>query len=508
MRLAFLDTETTGTNAATGRIIEIGIIVYDHDQFQTSFSTLINPQTHIDPFITQITGIKSEDLINAPSFEDIALSLKELLSDCIIVAHNARFDYSFLKSEFRRLDIKFQSELLCTVRLSRSLYPHFHHHNLDSIIKRFNFDCPNRHRALDDAKVLVDFYQYLKSDFSSDKITSEVNRLIGHPSRPLHIPDSEIQKIPHLPGVYIFYDQQKQPLYVGKSIDLKSRVYSHFYDSVNSSREMKLATFTHFIETIPTAGELSALILESKLIKQLQPAHNRLLRQHKKMFSLHQTINHSGYFVPELKIIDNTNEFYGTDLIYQTPSFLGLFKSRRQLENHLLQISEKYQLCHILLGIENQGLTHQTHHPKKSKPCFSYHLGKCKGACIGQEKPLFYNLRFQQAFSQAKLKKWPFPGPIVVGENHPDSELSHYYLVDQWCILSEFDRMPQDTFDFPGIISPSVRTGLDLSAPQTSPESPPTFDLDTYKILLRFVLNPKNQQKIKIVGTAFLPNFK
>ena len=459
MKLAFLDTETTGTNSFSDRIIEIGIIFIEDDQIVNTYSSLINPQTTIDPFITQITGIKTSDLTNAPTFEDIALTLKELLSNYTIVAHNARFDYSFIRSEYRRLGIKFESDILCTVRLSRRLYPEHHHHNLDSIIRRFNIDCPNRHRAFDDANVLVNFFNHIKNNFSSDRLTSDIRHLTGHPSQPINIPESEIQKIPHTSGVYIFYDQQHQPLYVGKSKDLKNRVFSHFYESINSSKEMRLATFTYFLETIPTAGELSALILESKLIKQLQPAHNRLLRLHRKLLVLTQSVNIDGYFVPEVQILDHI-----------PTSFLGIFKSRRQLDNHLHALADEYNLCPKLLGLENS-----------KSSCFSYHLGKCKGACTGEEKPLFYNIRFQQAFSKTKLKRWPFPGPILITESDPDSEISHYFIVDQWCILSESDDDIVETLHTTSLQNEKINS----------------LDLDLYKILLRFIFDAKNQNKIK-----------
>jgi len=163
--LAFVDIETTGMSARKGKIIEIGIHRVENSKLVSSFETLINPGVALDPFITELTGITDGDLIGAPGFKQAAPELVEIMEGCIFAAHSADFDYSFLKAEFTRCKIKFAPKKLCTVKLSRALYPEHQRHSLDHIIKRGGFKISNRHRASDDAHVLWQFYQELFDQF-------------------------------------------------------------------------------------------------------------------------------------------------------------------------------------------------------------------------------------------------------------------------------------------------------------------------------------------------------
>ncbi|PIZ64583.1 hypothetical protein CO051_01130 [Candidatus Roizmanbacteria bacterium CG_4_9_14_0_2_um_filter_39_13] len=143
MTYSFVDIETTGTSTRHDRIIEIGILRVENDKIVKKYNQLINPETHVSPFITQITGIIPDDLEDAPTFEIVKDEVYELLRDSIFVAHNVRFDHGFLKNEFKRFDMQFSMKQLCTVRLSRTLFPEHRHHNLDAIIERFNITCTN-----------------------------------------------------------------------------------------------------------------------------------------------------------------------------------------------------------------------------------------------------------------------------------------------------------------------------------------------------------------------------
>src|SRR3989344_686890 len=164
-KIAFVDIETTGTSLASDRIIEIGIVRVENNTVTKTFQTLINPQTYLSPFITNMTGIQEHMLDNAPTFSQVKDDIKQLLQDCVFVAHNVRFDYGFLKHEFKRLGHTFTQKHFCTVKLSQILFPRARHHNLDSIIKRHSISCENRHRAFDDAQVLWDFFQLLQQKF-------------------------------------------------------------------------------------------------------------------------------------------------------------------------------------------------------------------------------------------------------------------------------------------------------------------------------------------------------
>ncbi|HYK08392.1 MAG TPA: exonuclease domain-containing protein, partial [Candidatus Eisenbacteria bacterium] len=279
----FLDTETTGLNPRRDRIIEIGLIRVENNKEVGRFQTLLNPHTYVSPFITDITGIVGQNLENAPEFEDIAKELHEYLENAILVAHNARFDYGFLKYEFLRIGQKYTSKSLCTAKLSRILFPKYRRHNLDSIIERFNISVANRHRAFDDAMAIWEFYTKLQRDSNEKKLHDAVQFLLKHPSLPMHLRSKEIDTVSNGPGVYLFYGDNDTPLYIGKSVTVKDRIKSHFGSDHSNSREMSLSSQVKRIEVLPTSGELGALLKEAELIKKLQPVYNRKLRQARRL---------------------------------------------------------------------------------------------------------------------------------------------------------------------------------------------------------------------------------
>ena len=186
--LVFVDLETTGGNAAHHRITEVGIVRVRNGVLLEEWSTLVNPQCRIPPSIEAFTGISNEMVAAAPRFADVAALVFEKLQDAIFVAHNARFDYSFLRSEFRRLERRFAAKVLCTVRLSRLLYPGEHRHGLDAVMQRHGLTCTARHRALGDARVLWEFWRKLQDDFTAAQLGAAVGRLLGAGRLPAHLP--------------------------------------------------------------------------------------------------------------------------------------------------------------------------------------------------------------------------------------------------------------------------------------------------------------------------------
>ena len=169
--LVFVDLETTGGNAAFHRITEVGIVRMQDDRVVEEWSSLVNPECRIPAYIEAFTGITNEMVAGAPRFSDLAAQVLEKLrsptpESPIFVAHNARFDYSFLRTEFRRLDVHFSAKVLCTVKLSRRLFPEYPRHSLDAVMERHRLTCAARHRALGDARVLGDFWSKLRSEIS------------------------------------------------------------------------------------------------------------------------------------------------------------------------------------------------------------------------------------------------------------------------------------------------------------------------------------------------------
>jgi DNA polymerase III subunit epsilon len=468
--ISFIDIETTGCRTSFDRIIEIGILRIEDDRLVKTFHSLLNPQVHIPREIELLTGIQSKDLENAPTFRQIKDDILEILEDSYFVAHNVRFDYGFLKQEFRRENISFSQKHFCTVRLSRLLYPSFKHHNLDSIIERFGFDCENRHRAFDDAKILFDFYKKARAEFENEIFENAISKCLKKPSTPLKLQLSILENLPECPGVYIFYSDTGMPLYVGKSINIRDRVLSHFSSDIRSGTEMNISQQVANIETLPTAGELGALLLESKLIKKLLPLYNKRSRIKQELVAIKCKLNKDGYKEVFLEPVSTILPEQIDANPEREEMFMGFFRSRRQAKEYLTKILKEYSLCDKLLGLE-----------KTKNSCFSYRLDHCKGACIKDENPLSYNLRFTEGFAECTIKPWPFKGPISIKEIDQSGKCE-YFLMDKWCfvgnvIVNEFEDKKTQLFD-------------DM-----------TFDLDTYKILKQFISKPQNIRKIQVLNS-------
>lgn len=461
-KIAFVDIETTGLGVTHDRIIEVGILRVENNKVVKTFQTVLNPQGSVSPFVNKLTGITGEELVNAPTFYEKKDEILEILEGCVFVAHNVRFDYGFLKNEFKRYDTSFSAKHFCTVKLSQALFPEFKKHNLDAIIERFDIACKNRHRAFDDAKVLWDFYQKLQGTFAPEMLEEAINGTLKKPSRPLAITEETMDLLPEKPGVYIFYADSQTPLYVGKSVNIRERVKSHFANDHTSTKEMKIAQQIQHIETITTSGELGALMKESQLIKKLQPLYNRQLRIKKKLIILKKIMDKDGY--PEVSL-ETVSQINPDDL----PNMLGIFTSKRQAQSFLVPLVKEYSLCEKLVGLE-----------KTTHACFAYRLNICKGACVSEESPLSYAIRFTEAFTRHTLKPWPFPGAVVIQEQNALEHTGEYFVVDKWCLLAQYEEHED--------LLQQTNTGNYV------------FDLDTYKLLVRFLEKKQNWKHVKLLN--------
>ncbi|HSW87713.1 MAG TPA: exonuclease domain-containing protein [Candidatus Saccharimonadales bacterium] len=468
-KFAFLDIETSGMTLRRDRIIEIGILRVENNKLVDTFQTLINPELPVSPFIEEMTGINRNSLRTAPLFSEVKEKVLELLDDCILVAHNARFDYGFLKREFSYLEHSFSMRHCCSVKLSRLLYPQWRRHNLDELITRLGFTCENRHRAFDDAKVLWDFFQTAQKEFSAETFEKALQTVMKRSSLPVGISHDIVDTLPETPGVYIFYGDQEIPLYIGKSINLRERVLSHFAADHTSGKEMQISQQIKHIEIIRTAGELGALFTEAKLIKERQPLYNKKLRNARKLIKLVKHEIKEGY----LTISQETVTTITADEI---ENIVGIFKSKKQVEEFLFEVAKQHRLCHKLLGIE-----------KTKTACFPYRLAQCKGACINKELPLAYNMRFIMAFSEKKIKPWPFNGPIAIGEENSENGKKEMFVIDKWCFLGSYTKEED-------IITRNEETGQS--------HSDYTFDLDMYKILSSYLLKKENYKYVKQLNYA------
>lgn len=459
-KIVFVDIETTGSRVSYDRIIEIGILRVENNQLVDVYQTLVNPEMHVSSFIEDMTGINKLDLQIAPTFNEIKNQVLEKLIDCVFVAHNVRFDYGFIRNEFKRYEISFSAHHFCTAKLSRFLYPQYTHHNLDKIIERFGFVCDHRHRALDDAKVLWGFYQAIQNEFNEVDLRKALQKALKKPSIPSSLSVESLESLPEESGVYIFYDENDTPLYIGKSINIKERVLSHFSNDHVTSREMHICSQTHRIEHHITSGELGALLLESELIKKIQPLYNRQLRLVKQMAVLRKEKNSDGYDVLTLEYVSIDTETFSAETILY-------FRSIRQAKEFLQNLVREHSLCSKYVSLE-----------KTNSACFSYKLGVCRGACVNLEKPAHYNMRLAAALSKCKIQIWPFEGAILINETS-SSLNGECYIIDNWKYVGKCRYEGSSIEDF-----------------QYADNK---FNLDTYKIIRRYLQSSANLRKIKTI---------
>jgi len=443
--VVFVDIETTGRSYRNSRILEIAAIRVENGEIINEFSTILDPETYIPPQITRLTGIEKNDTLDKPTFSNIADELFELCEGATFIAHNVRFDYSFLRNEFAMVGIDFKPRLLCTVRLSRRLYAPLKGHSLAKLIERHDIPVLDRHRALADAQAIWYFAQLAYDEHGHDTFHNAVAHQLKSQSLPPNLLAGQLDDIADVPGVYIFQDENHRPLYIGKSVTLRKRIMSHFSDG--HSKEVKLSQLVHHIETIPTSSELAALLLESKLIKEQMPIHNRQLRRvtHYAMLIRVDKDSYASVHVASGAINESTD----TGLIY------GTYPTRTKAKHKLDEITRTFQLCPKLMGLESG-----------KGACFSHSLGKCFGACIGVEPAEKYNLRFEIALERNKLHSWPYEGAVVI----PINETGESVIIDSW----------------------TVQGYLTSEGEQVMSDETPTFDLDEYKILRRFLRENKS----------------
>lgn len=465
--VVFLDLETTGATATHDRITEVGLIEVHEGRFVREWSSLVNPGISIPPAIQALTGISNAMVKDAPRFEDIAREVYEAIDGRVLIAHNARFDYGFLKNEFKRLGKTFSAPVLCTVKLSRRLFPQHARHNLDSLMMRHGIDCEARHRALGDARVLWQLAQQWRADPGEAAVLEATAKLLKTATVPAGLPDTVFETIPEGPGVYLFYGDNDVPLYVGKSISLRTRVMAHFSGDHRVNKDMRIAAEVKRVDWIETAGELGALIEEARLVKQLSPVHNRQLRRAGELCSWQW--NPDQHTAAPLLV--SARDLHGGEF----RDLYGLFRSRRAAIEALRDIADEHQLCHALLGLE-----------KRAGPCFAYQIRRCRGACAGVETPREHALRLAAALAALRVRAWPFPGRIGIRETAADGERCELHVLDQWCHLG------------------TVRSEEELHALQDGAPRP-LFDFDTYKILSRYLLSGKNRPEIVPLTTAAAP---
>ncbi len=373
-----IDIETTGGSSSRDRITEIAIYKHDGSKVVDEFITLVNPEISIPYYITQMTGISNEMVAKAPRFFEIARRIVELTEGSIFVAHNVQFDYGFIEAEFKRFGYKFSRKKLCTVKMSRKIIPGYKSYSLGNICSELGISIDSRHRAADDAKATIKLFELLLKTNPSElaNATSQSGKQRSYTTA---LDFTTIDSLPEATGVYFLNDNNGQPLYVGKSKSIRTRVLQHLNES-KSKRAIEMVSKVAQVDFELTGSELIALIKESELIKAMLPIYNRLGRRSTNTYGLFEGHSPEGYKTLELAKLNARQE-----------DPVGSYSRIEDARNSLLRIIDDFKLCQKMCGL----------YPT-SGACFHRQIRKCLGACEGTEAPSTYNERVKRAINSFK----------------------------------------------------------------------------------------------------------
>lgn len=364
---AILDIETTGGQYNEEGITEIAIYKFDGHEVVDQFISLVNPEIPIQPFVVKLTGINNAMLRSAPKFYEVAKRIVEITDGCIVVAHNASFDYRILQTEFRRLGFEFKKPTLCTVELSKKLLPGHQSYSLGKLVRALGIPMADRHRASGDAMATVKLFKMLLSkDLEKEIVKSYVKTEIkvGISPKLMDIVDG----IPSKTGIYYIHREDGTIIYIGKSNNIKKRVNQHFTGTSRKAKKIQNEVFAVTYEE--TGSELIALLKESEEIKINKPIYNRSQRKTIFPYALYAEKDTNGYLALKLHKTDGRKK--------EITSFATLQEGKALLH----KITEEHQFCQKVNGLYNT-----------KKGCFQYDLKQCLGACVGKEAPEDYNKR-------------------------------------------------------------------------------------------------------------------
>lgn len=375
---AILDIETTGGQYNEEGITEIAIFKFDGHEVVDQFISLVNPEKPIQPFVVKLTGINNAMLRSAPKFYELAKRIIEITEDCIVVAHNASFDYRILQMEFDRLGYKFIRPTLCTVELSQKLIPGMPSYSLGKLVRSLGIPVADRHRASGDAMATVRLFKLLLSkDVEKEILISSIKADIKKGLSPKLL--DIVEDLPSRTGIYYIHNDKGDLIYIGKSKNIKKRVNQHFTGTSSKSKKIQRDVFAVTYEE--TGSELIALLKESEEIKINKPIYNRAQRKSIFQWALYEVLDDNGYLSLQIQKADGRKKE------------ITSFTSMQEGKTFLFKMTEKYNLCqkiNLLFETKNS--------------CFQYKIKECSGACVNEEKPEEYNQRVEEFLNEMKFE--------------------------------------------------------------------------------------------------------
>ena len=415
---AILDVETTGSAINKSKITEIAIFLHDGNKVINTYNTLVNPEINIPPFIQQFTGITNEMVSGAPTFPQIAKDIFKFTEGAILVAHNSSFDYGMLKSEYRSLGFNFHRNTLCTVRMSKKRFPGMPSYSLGKLCKNLGIEIKDRHRAGGDAEATVRLFEMILNEgdksFGDDELRIDAFNIKLHPN----VNKASIESLPDETGVYYFHDKAGEVIYVGKSIEIRKRVLSHF-SGKGSRNHLELKNEVRDITFEVTGSELIALLLEAHEIGRLQPRYNSMMKHRNYTWGIFTEIADDGY------------RRFAVKKLKPDSKPIALARGKLSGEQMLHRLVKEFVLCPKLCGLD-----------KSASTCFQHQLNKCLGACCGAESAAQYNLRAQLAIDRFIYSAESF---AIVDKGKSEKEKS-VVLVENSALIG-YGFIPVESFD-------------------------------------------------------------
>ena len=336
---AIVDIETTGGHASGNGITEIAVCIHDGTRIVETFHSLVNPNQNIPIYITALTGINNAMVASAPRFEDIAEKVYSLLDNRIFVAHNVNFDYSFVKHQLKNSGYELNSKKLCTVRLGRKVFPGLPSYSLGNLCRSLDVEIENRHRAMGDAKATVILFEKMLDEGAQEHIDKMLKKTSAEQWLPLNLDKAIIASLPSKPGVYYFHNLKGKIIYVGKAINIKKRVSSHFTQNDGEKKRQHFLRMVANITFTACANELHALVLESAEIKRLWPKYNYSQKQPAQKYGLYSFEDNRGYIRLAIdKKKKNLRALYHFNMLHE-----GLVLLRKMAEEFELDM----KLCYL-----------------------------------------------------------------------------------------------------------------------------------------------------------------
>jgi DNA polymerase-3 subunit epsilon len=342
-----------------------------------------------------MTGITDEMVASAPSFEDVAEKLYQLLEDKIFVAHNVNFDYSFIKAQLAECGYTLNIRKLCTVRLSRKIFPGFASYSLGKLCDTLGIIITDRHRAGGDTAATVKVFEMLIENDKDDFIQKSLSRTSKEQVLPPNVPKEHFDALPYTPGVYYFHNEKGKIIYVGKAINIRYRVNSHFSNNSESRQKQNFVKHTHAISFQCCATELMACILESTEIKKLWPVFNYSQKRWEDVYGIFDYEDQNGFL--RLAIDKNRGRI------------MPVYSFHYIVDGHAImrKLIRDFELCPKLCYMQ-----------RDNEPCEGIREKYCHGACEQKETAAEYNKRVEKAIDS--LKSQPSFAIIEKGLNGDD----------------------------------------------------------------------------------------